>query len=131
MAPGKGRRQRRMPHQSERRPLRHVSLLPASGYRDSALFWLGNAQYGNRAYKEAMTSFRTLVANAPDSPRAHEALLSIANCQRAEGRARRPAQPGRAAEDVPEVRDRRGGSGAAGVAEVAWAVARWQATYNR
>jgi tol-pal system protein YbgF len=54
---------------------------PASGYNESVLFWLGNAQYGNRNYKDAITSFRTLVSTAPDHPRAPEALLSVANCQ--------------------------------------------------
>jgi tol-pal system protein YbgF len=54
---------------------------PASGYNDSVLFWLGNAQYGKREYKEAIASFRALVAAAPDNPRAPEALLSVANCQ--------------------------------------------------
>ena len=54
---------------------------PNSGYRESALFWLGNAQYGKRDYKEAINSFRTLVSTLPDSPKAPEALLAIANCQ--------------------------------------------------
>lgn len=54
---------------------------PTSGYTESALFWLGNAQYGVRQYKEAITSFRTLVSAAPDNARAPEALLAIANCQ--------------------------------------------------
>ena len=54
---------------------------PGGGYTDSATFWLGNAQYGQRNYKEAIASFRTLVKSSPDSPRAPEALLSIANCQ--------------------------------------------------
>ena len=54
---------------------------PGTGYRQSALFWLGNAQYARREYKEAIGSFRSLVATAPDSPRAPEALLAIANCQ--------------------------------------------------
>lgn len=54
---------------------------PASGYGDSATFWLGNAQYGLRDYKEAIVSFRSVVKNAPTSPRAPEALLAIANCQ--------------------------------------------------
>ena len=54
---------------------------PASGYSESVLFWLGNAQYGRRDYKEAITSFRALVSGAPDHPRAPEALLSVANCQ--------------------------------------------------
>lgn len=54
---------------------------PGSGYRDSALFWMGNAQYGQRAYKDAIASFRSLVTGSPDSPHAAEALLAIANCQ--------------------------------------------------
>jgi tol-pal system protein YbgF len=45
------------------------------------LFWLGNAQYARRDYKEAIATFRSLVASAPDSPRAPEAMLAIANCQ--------------------------------------------------
>ena len=54
---------------------------PQSGYNESVLFWLGNAHYGNRNFKEAITAFRALVHNAPSNPRAPEALLSIANCQ--------------------------------------------------
>lgn len=54
---------------------------PSSGYHDTALFWLGNSQYGKREYKEAITTFRTLVGNSPDHARAPEAMLSIANCQ--------------------------------------------------
>jgi tol-pal system protein YbgF len=53
---------------------------PSSGYGDSALFWLGNAQYGSRQYKEAIGSFRSLVSASPDSPKSPEALLAIANC---------------------------------------------------
>jgi tol-pal system protein YbgF len=58
-----------------------LKRFPTSGYRESALFWLGNAQYARREYKEAIASFRSLVTSAPDSPRAPEALLAIANCQ--------------------------------------------------
>jgi tol-pal system protein YbgF len=54
---------------------------PASGYTPSVLFWLGNAQYGKREYREAMASFRALVSGHADHPRAAEALLSVANCQ--------------------------------------------------
>ena len=54
---------------------------PGSGYADSARFWLGNALYGKRDYKEAIVSFRAIVNNAPDHPRAPEALLAVANCQ--------------------------------------------------
>lgn len=54
---------------------------PQSGYAPSALFWLGNAQYATRDYKEAVVNFRSLLAQAPDHVRAPEAVLSIANCQ--------------------------------------------------
>jgi tol-pal system protein YbgF len=54
---------------------------PGSGYRESVQFWLGNAQYGRRDYKEAITTFRALVSTSPEHPRAPEALLSVANCQ--------------------------------------------------
>jgi tol-pal system protein YbgF len=54
---------------------------PQTGYRPSALFWLGNAQYANRDYKGALANFRALVAQAPDHARAPEAVLSMANCQ--------------------------------------------------
>lgn len=53
---------------------------PKSGYVDSAYFWLGNAQYGNMQYKEAIQSFTHLVDNSPSHLRAPDALLSIANC---------------------------------------------------
>jgi tol-pal system protein YbgF len=54
---------------------------PQSGYVPSAFFWLGNAQYATRYYKEAVQNFRTLLSQAPDHMRAPEAVLSIANCQ--------------------------------------------------
>ena len=54
---------------------------PSSGYTESALFWLGNAQYGVRQYKESIVSFRALLGAAPDSAKAPEAMLAIANCQ--------------------------------------------------
>lgn len=53
----------------------------ASGYRPSALFWLGNAQYATKNYKDAQANFKALVAQAPDHLRAPEAMLAIANCQ--------------------------------------------------
>ena len=58
-----------------------VRRYPGSGYTDSARFWLGNALYGKREYKEAIVTFRALANGAPDHPRAPEALLAIANCQ--------------------------------------------------
>ena len=54
---------------------------PLSGYLDSVRFWLGNAQYGKREYKEAIATFRTFAAEAPGHSRVPEALLAVANCQ--------------------------------------------------
>lgn len=54
---------------------------PASGYAASAKFWQGNALYGKRDYKGAITAFRGVVTEAPDHPKAPEALLAVANSQ--------------------------------------------------
>jgi tol-pal system protein YbgF len=54
---------------------------PESGYKASMLFWLGNAQYALRSYREAIINFKALITLAPDHLRAPEASLSIANCQ--------------------------------------------------
>jgi len=54
---------------------------PASGYADSARFWLGNAYYGKRDYKDAIAAFRAFVGASPEHPRAPEALLALANSQ--------------------------------------------------
>lgn len=58
-----------------------IKRYPASGLLDSARFWLGNAQYGRRDYREAIASFRSLIAGSPEHPRVPEALLAVANCQ--------------------------------------------------
>ena len=52
-----------------------------SGYKLSALFWLGNAQYANREYKDAISNFKLLLSIDSNSLRAAEAMLSISNCQ--------------------------------------------------
>lgn len=58
-----------------------LNRFPSSGYVLPALFWLGNAQYATRNYKEAITNFRALIARNPEHLRAPESVLSIANCQ--------------------------------------------------
>jgi tol-pal system protein YbgF len=58
-----------------------IRRYPQSGYNPSALFWLGNSQYANRDYTNAITNFKSMIAQAPDHPKASEAALSIANCQ--------------------------------------------------
>ena len=54
---------------------------PKSGYVVPSLFWLGNAQYANRSYANAITNFNTLLSKAPNHMRAADAMLSVANCQ--------------------------------------------------
>lgn len=58
-----------------------IQRYPGSGYSASALYWLGNAQYSNRDYKEAIINFRSMISKNPDHIRSPEAMLSIANCQ--------------------------------------------------
>lgn len=58
-----------------------LARYPYSDYGDSARFWLGNAQYGQKNYKDAISTFRAMVTAAPNHPRAPEALLSVANSQ--------------------------------------------------
>jgi len=58
-----------------------LNRYPQSGFKAPALFWLGNAQYALRNYKDAITNFRLLVATDSEHVRAPEAVLAIANCQ--------------------------------------------------
>ncbi len=52
-----------------------------SGYTDSVRFWLGNALYGQRQYRDAIASFRAFLTSNANHPRAAEAALALANCQ--------------------------------------------------
>ena len=58
-----------------------LNRYPKTGFRSSALFWLGNAQYATKDYKDALASFRALVSLGGDHMRVPEAILAIANCQ--------------------------------------------------
>jgi len=60
---------------------RFVQRNPQSGYMPSALFWLGNAEYATKDYKESMGHFRQMLAAAPGHARAAEAMLAISNVQ--------------------------------------------------
>lgn len=51
-----------------------------SGYSDAVRFALGNAQYGQRQYREAIATLRTVLAQQPPHPRAAEAALALASC---------------------------------------------------
>jgi tol-pal system protein YbgF len=52
---------------------------PDSGFRPWVLYWLGNAQYANRKYQEAVGSHRQLINNHAQHPRVPEAMLAVAN----------------------------------------------------
>ena len=54
---------------------------PAGGFTPVALYWLGNAQYAARAYKDAVDSHARLVREFPAHPRTPEAMLAMANSQ--------------------------------------------------
>lgn len=54
---------------------------PASGYTPSVLYWLGNAQYAIRAYKESVATHGRLVREFPAHVRTPEAMLAMANSQ--------------------------------------------------
>ncbi|WP_353394752.1 tol-pal system protein YbgF [Hydrogenophaga sp. 5NK40-0174] len=56
-----------------------LRVYPNSGYTPSVLYWLGNAQFANRAYREAVGTHRRLINTYPDHPRAPEAMLASAN----------------------------------------------------
>ena len=58
-----------------------LSRFPTSVYKPSVLFWLGNAQYANKDYKESMVTFQQMLKSAPAHPRAPEAMLAISNVQ--------------------------------------------------
>jgi tol-pal system protein YbgF len=58
-----------------------VKRYPQSGYGPSALFWLGNAEFATRDYRDALVHFRALLAQAPDHVKAPEAALAMANSQ--------------------------------------------------
>jgi tol-pal system protein YbgF len=60
--------------------LNFLRKYPTSGYASSSLFWLGNAQYATKDYKESIVNFRKLLSIAPEHSRAPEAMLAISNC---------------------------------------------------
>jgi tol-pal system protein YbgF len=58
-----------------------IKRYPKTGYVVPSLFWLGNAQYANRDYNNAIKNFSTLLSKAPNHVRAADSMFSIANCQ--------------------------------------------------
>ncbi len=54
---------------------------PDSGYKNALVFWLATVDYQRKDYRRAATGFRAYVTAVPASPKAPEALLSLAICQ--------------------------------------------------
>ena len=52
---------------------------PGSGYVDTARYWTANAHYVQRNHDAAIRAFRLFIDEAPQHPRAPEALLGLAN----------------------------------------------------
>ena len=58
-----------------------VKVYSASGYKPSALYWLGSAKFARRDFNEAIAHLRGLVSDFPNHARAPEAMLTIGNAQ--------------------------------------------------
>ena len=58
-----------------------VKVYSASGYKPSALYWLGSAKYSRRDFNEAITKLKCLVNDFPSHARAPEAMLTVGNAQ--------------------------------------------------
>ncbi|MDR2625686.1 MAG: tol-pal system protein YbgF [Zoogloeaceae bacterium] len=59
-----------------------VRVYPNSEMTPGAQFWLGNAYYAQKQCREAIDAQLVVTTRWPDSTRAPDALLTIANCQR-------------------------------------------------
>jgi tol-pal system protein YbgF len=58
-----------------------LKRFPDTGYLPSVLYWLGNAQYVNKAYAQSVASHQRLVRQFPEHMRSPEALLAMANSE--------------------------------------------------
>ena len=58
-----------------------VKVYTSSGYKPSALYWLGSARFARRDFNEAIAHLKGLVNDFPNHARAPEAMLTIGNAQ--------------------------------------------------
>ncbi len=58
-----------------------LKAYPQSVHEANVHYWMGNAYFLLKDYKNCLGSYGTLVAKFPDHPRAAEAMLNIADCQ--------------------------------------------------
>jgi tol-pal system protein YbgF len=54
---------------------------PSSGYRPSAMFWLGSANYVSRDYADTVSQLKAFLAMSPSHQRVAEAMLTLGNAQ--------------------------------------------------
>lgn len=54
-----------------------VKQSPTGDYADNAQYWMGEAYYAKRDFVGALSAFKKLVDNYPDSPKKSHALLKI------------------------------------------------------
>ncbi len=59
-----------------------VAAHPDSDVAPNAQFWLGNAWYAQKQCKQAIDAQLVVTTRWPDSTRAPDAMIAIANCQR-------------------------------------------------
>lgn len=50
---------------------------PQSSYADNAQYWLGEANYVSRKYKDAVTEFNKVLSDYPASPKVPDAMLKL------------------------------------------------------
>jgi len=58
-----------------------VKVYSASGYKPSALYWLGSARFARRDFNEAIAQLKGLANDFPNHARTPEAMLTIGNAQ--------------------------------------------------
>lgn len=58
---------------------RFVKTYSASGYKPSALYWLGSAKFARRDFNEAIAHLRSVVTDFPNHARTPEAMLTMGN----------------------------------------------------
>ena len=58
-----------------------VKVYSASGYKPSALYWLGSARFARRDFNEAIAQLKGMVNDFPNHARTPEAMLTIGNAQ--------------------------------------------------
>lgn len=58
-----------------------VKTYSVSGYKPSALYWLGSSKFARRDFNEAIAQLRNLATDYPNHARTPEAMLTIGNAQ--------------------------------------------------